>query len=261
MTSSNPPARSRALEPAAFAPTGVLRAAINLGNPILAQRDPAGGPPSGVSVDLARALAQRLGVDLALVVVDKAAQSVEAVRQGRADLGFFAIDPARSEGLRFSAPYVLIEGSYLVPEGSALQDNAQVDREGTRVAVGSGSAYDLFLTRALKHAAIERVADAPAVLAALQAGQVEVAAGIRTLLEDWARQQPALRLLPGRFMVIEQAMGLPAERGPAAAEALCTFVEAMKASGFVAEALARHRVEGGRVAPAATQPAAAPPVA
>ncbi|MEP6721724.1 MAG: transporter substrate-binding domain-containing protein [Variovorax sp.] len=233
----------------AFAPTGVLRASINLGNPILANRDTASGEPVGVSIDLARALAERLGLPIELVVFDKAAQSVDAVKNGGADIGFFAIDPARSEGLRFSAPYVLIEGSYLVPQGSALQHNDEVDRAATRVAVGSGSAYDLFLTRELKQATIERVASAPTVLAALQAGQVEVAAGIRTLLEDWAQQDAALRLLPGRFMVIQQAMGLPADRGADAAAVLADFVEAMKASGFVADSLQRHGIVGGTVAP------------
>ena len=235
----------------AFAPTGTLRASINLGNPILANRDASTGEPIGVSIDLARALAERLGLPLALVVFEKAAQSVDAVKNGAADVGFFAIDPARSEGLRFSAPYVLIEGSYLVREDSAVQDNESVDRTGTRVAVGSGSAYDLFLTRALKQASIERVVNAPAVLAALKAGQVEVAAGIRKLLEDWATAHAGLRLLPGRFMVIQQAMGLPADRGDAAAAALGAFVEEMKASGFVAASLQRHGIVGGSVAPPA----------
>ncbi|MFT4267735.1 MAG: transporter substrate-binding domain-containing protein [Xenophilus sp.] len=234
----------------AFAPAGRLRASINLGNPILAHRD-AQGRPAGVSVDLARALAQALGVEAELVVFEKAAQSVDAVRAEAADVGFFAVDPARSQGLRFTAPYVLIEGSYLVPAGAALADNAEVDRPGTRVAVGRGSAYDLFLTRELKAAQIERVANADAVREALKAGRVEVAAGIRQLLEGWAREDAALRLLPGRFMVIQQAMGLPEGRGALAAAALADFVEEAKRSGFVAEALARHGVQGASVAPPA----------
>lgn len=233
----------------AFAPTGTLRASINLGNPILAGRDPATQAPAGVSVDLARALAERLGVGIELVVFEKAAQSVEAVRSEKADIGFFAIDPARSEGLRFTAPYVLIEGSYLVPAASALQDNAAVDRAGTRIGVASGSAYDLFLSRELKSAAIERRLLAPDVIDALRRGEVEVAAGIRQQLEAVARADAGLRMLPGRFMVIQQAMGLPAGRGEAAAGFLAEFVEAMKAGGFVADALARHRIEGAGVAP------------
>lgn len=235
----------------AFAPTGVLRASINLGNPILAGSDPSSGEPTGVSVDLARAFAQRLGVGIELKVFEKAAASVEAVRGEQADIGFFAIDPARSEGLQFTAPYVLIEGSYLVPAGSAIAANEDVDREGTRVAAGSGSAYDLFLTRELKKAQIERVAGAKGVMEALRAGQVEVAAGIRQVLEAEAAADNALRMLPGRFMVIQQAMGTPASRGGEAGAALAAFVEEMKASGFVAEALARHEVQGASVAPAA----------
>lgn len=233
----------------AFAPAGPLRASINLGNPILAGRD-AQGRPAGVSVDLAHALAERLGLACELVVFEKAAQSVEAVRTEQADIGFFAVDPARSEGLRFTAPYVLIEGSYLVQGGSPLADNVEVDRAGNRVAVGAGSAYDLFLTRELKAAQIERVPNADAVREALKASRAEVAAGIRQLLESWAKEDVSLRLLPGRFMVIQQAMGLPAGRGAEAAAFLAGFVEDMKASGFVAEALARHRVQGASVAAA-----------
>ncbi|HEX5290183.1 MAG TPA: transporter substrate-binding domain-containing protein [Streptosporangiaceae bacterium] len=234
----------------ALAPGGTLRASINVGNPILARADPGGGAPAGVSVDLAREFARRLGVPLELVVFERAAESVDAVRSARADLGFFAIDPARSQGLLFTAPYVLIEGSYLVPQSSALTDSAQVDQPGQRISVGAGSAYDLFLTRELRHAEIVRLTGAPPVLAALRAGEVEVAAGIRQVLEDEARRAPGVRMLPGRFMVIQQAMGTPAGRGGAALELLAAFVEEMKAGGFVAEALRRHGIDGATVAPA-----------
>ena len=117
-----------------FAPSGTLRASINLGNPILANKDAATGEPTGVSIDLAREFARRLGVGIELVVFEKAAASVDAVKNEKADIGFFAIDPARSEGLRFTAPYVLIEGSYLVRDASELTDNAQVDRAGQRIS-------------------------------------------------------------------------------------------------------------------------------
>ena len=239
---------------AAFAPTGTLRASINLGNPILANKD-ATGAPVGVSIDLAHELSRRLGVGIELVLFDKAAASVEAVKNEKADIGFFAIDPARSEGLRFTAPYVLIEGSYLVPDLSSLTDNAEVDRTGQRIAVGSGSAYDLFLTREIKQAEIVRMASAPAVLAALRDGQVEVAAGIRQLLEGEAQRAAGVRMLPGRFMVIQQAMGLPACRGAEAQSVLAAFVEEMKSTGFVADALKRHRIEGAAVAPSQPAPA------
>ncbi|MFI1227537.1 MULTISPECIES: transporter substrate-binding domain-containing protein [unclassified Streptomyces] len=234
----------------AFAPGGTLRASINLGNPILAHRDAASGEPAGVSVDLAREFGRRLGVPVELVAFERAALSVEAVRAERADIGFFAVDPARSEGLRFTAPYVLIEGSYLVPEPSPVSGNDQVDREGTRISVGAGSAYDLFLTRRIRHAEIVRLEGAPRALAALRAGDVEVAAGIRQLLEAEAARAGGVRVLPGRFMVIQQAMGVPAGRGAAAQELLGSFVEEMKADGFVADALRRHGVEGASVAPA-----------
>ena len=133
-------------------PTGKLRAAINLGNPILANLNPETNQPFGVSVDMAHELAKRLDVDLELVVVTGAAKSVSALNDQRADVGFFAIDPLRGAEIAFTAPYVLIEGCYLVPQDSAIQTNTDVDQPGVRVAVGTGSAYDLFLTRALKNA-------------------------------------------------------------------------------------------------------------
>jgi polar amino acid transport system substrate-binding protein len=228
-----------------------LRAAINLGNPVLAHRDEVSGEPAGVSADLAREFARQLGVAVELVAFEKAAASVEAVRAEQADIGFFAIDPARADGLLFTAPYLLIEGSYLVPSSSALTDNTQVDSPEVRISVGSGSAYDLFLTREIRDAGIVRCQGAPAALAALRDGTVEVAAGIRQVLEAEAGRAPGVRVLPGRFMVIQQAMGIPASRGAQAQQQLAAFVEQMKASGFVAEALRRHRIEGAIVAPPA----------
>lgn len=233
---------------AAFTPTGRLRAAINLGNPILAGRD-AQGRPCGVSVDLAQAFAQRLGVALDLVVFDAAGKSVEAVTGEQADIGFFAIDPLRGAGIGFSAPYVLIEGCYLVREESPLQHNGEVDQPGQRVVVGRGSAYDLFLTRALTQATIERAPTSPAVVDHFIAQQADVAAGVHQQLQADAARLGGLRLLPGRFMVIEQAMGTPLSRGPAARATLAAFVEAMKRNGFVADALARHGIAGASVAP------------
>lgn len=234
---------------AAFTPTGRLRASINLGNPILANTDPATGAPGGVSVDLARALAQRLGVDIELVVFDTAGKSVQAVTDEKADIGFFAVDPLRGAGIAFTAPYVLIEGCYLVRDGSPLRANDEVDRAGLRVVVGQGSAYDLHLTRELRHAAIVRAPSSPAVVDTFIAQQADVAAGVKQQLEADAKRLGGLRLLDGRFMVIQQAMGTPKARGPAAAKFLAAFVEQMKASGFVASALARHGIHGATVAP------------
>ena len=235
---------------ATLAPTGTLRAAINLGNPILAGRD-AAGEPKGVSIDLARAFAQRLGVPVALQVFDTAGKSVDAVTNEAADVGFFAVDPVRGAGIRFTAPYVLIEGCYLVRRGSPIRANDEVDRPGHRVVVGQGSAYDLFLTRELKQAEIVRAPSSPAVVETFIAEGADVAAGVKQQLETDARQHPGHRLLDGRFMVIQQAMGVPKGRGEDAAHCLAQFVEDMKRGGFVADALRRHGIEGASVAPAA----------
>jgi polar amino acid transport system substrate-binding protein len=243
-----------AVDPAvveSLAPTGRLRASINLGNPILAVRDQASGDATGVSVDLARALAARLGIEAELVVVDAAGKSVDAVANERADVGFFAIDPLRASNIEFTKPYVLIEGSYLVRAGSPIRTNDDVDRPGYRVVVGKASAYDLYLSRSLKRAELVRAPTSPQVTDFFLSEKADVAAGVRQQLEADARRLPGLRLLDGRFMVIEQAMGLPKSRGPLAAAYLSAFVEDMKASGFVATALVRHGIEGAKVAPGA----------
>jgi polar amino acid transport system substrate-binding protein len=234
----------------AFTPTGRLRASINLGNPVLAGRDAGSGSAKGVSVDLARRFAQRLGVEAELVVFETAGESVDAITREAADIGFFAIDPKRGEGIHFTPPYVLIEGCYLVREGSPLRANEEVDRAGNRVVVGRGSAYDLFLSRELKQARIVHAPSSQAVLQHFIDSGAEVAAGVKQQLEKDAAPIGGLRLLPGRFMVIRQAMGCPRGRGDAAAAELAAFVEEMKASGFVAQALARHGIQGASVAPA-----------
>ena len=235
----------------AFAPSGKLRASINLGNPILANKHPQTGEPWGVSIDLARAFAQRLQVELELVVFDAAGKSVDAVRGEQADIGFFAIDPLRGEGIAFTAPYVLIEGAYMVPQNSAIRANEEVDRPGIRVTVGKGSAYDLFLTRELKQAEIVRAPTSPTVVDVFVEQMLEVAAGVKQQLAADQQRFAGYRLLPGRFMVIQQAMGTPKSRGTEAAAYLAKFVEDMKASGFVADALKRHGIQGASVAPAA----------
>jgi polar amino acid transport system substrate-binding protein len=236
---------------AAFTPTGKLRASINLGNPILANKNAETGEPFGVSIDLARAFATKLGVELELVVFDAAGKSVQAVSEERADFGFFAVDPLRGETIAFTAPYVLIEGFYLVRDDSPVRTNADVDQPHNRVAVGKGSAYDLFLTRELKAAQIVRAPTSPAVVQTFIEQNLEVAAGVKQQLEADAQKTSGLRLLDERFMVIQQAMGTAKSRGEAAAAALHAFVEEMKASGFVADALARHGIAGASVAPKA----------
>lgn len=229
---------------AALAPTGTLRATINVGNPILAGIDKATGAPHGVSVDIARELAQRLRAPLECVVVDAAKKSVETVASGRADVGFFAVDPVRGADIAFTEPYVLIEGCYLVREDSPIRDNSQVDAPNTRVAAGAGSAYDLHLTRELRHATLVRVPTSPAVVSAFVEQGLEVAAGVKQQLEADAARHPGLRLIQQPFMVIRQAMGVAKTRGDTAAQYLRAFVDDLRASGFVREALTRNGIKG-----------------
>lgn len=230
-----------------LAPSGKLRAAINLGNPILASRDATTGELRGVSVDLARELAKRLGIPLELVAYSAAGKVVEGVKTKDWDVAFVAIDPGRAVDMSYTAPYVVIEGAYMVPRDSPIKSNAEVDREGVRIVVGKGSAYDLYLAREIKKAQLVRAPTSPTVTDTMIAQGLEVAAGVKQQLEADAKRIPGLRLLDGRFMVINQAMAIP--RGSdAAVRYLTDFVEDMKVSGFVAQALARHGVEGASIA-------------
>jgi polar amino acid transport system substrate-binding protein len=231
-----------------LAPNGRLYAAINFGNPILAVKSAATGEPTGVSVDLARELGRRLGVSVQLVTFDAAGKVVEALKSGSIDVAFVAIDPARAVDISYSAAYVVIEGAYLVEQNSPIRSNEEVDRPGIRVAVGAGSAYDLYLARELKQAKLVRAPTSPAVVDTFLAQKLEVAAGVKQQLEADAKRLPGLRLLDGRFMVINQAMGTPVGRNAGAAY-LRDFIEEMKATGFVAQALSRHKIEGAAVAP------------
>jgi polar amino acid transport system substrate-binding protein len=230
-----------------LAPTGRLRAAINFGNPMLATKDASSGEARGVSVDLSRELARRLGVPLELVIYNAAGRVVEAVKSGAWDVAYVAIDPVRANEISYTAAYVVLEGAYLVPQGSPIRSNAEVDRAGVRVGVGAGSAYDLFLSRELKQAKIVRAPTSQAVTDLFVAQGLDVAAGVKQQLEADAKRIPGMRLIEGHFMVINQAMGTPKGR-EAGAKYLREFIEEMKASGFVAQALERHRIEGAAVA-------------
>ncbi len=230
-----------------LAPSGTLRAAINFDNTVLASKD-AAGEPAGISAELAREVARRLGVPIAFVPYHAAARVVAGLDANAWDLCFLAIDPKRAEKIAFTPPYVVIEGAYLVTEDSPIRDNAEVDRNGIRIAVSAGSAYDLYLSRNLVHATIVRATGAKDVIPMFVAQKLEVVAGVRPMLEAAARSTPGLRMLPGRFMAIHQAMGTPRGRD-AGARWLAEFVEEMKASGFVAESLARNRAFGAAVAP------------
>jgi polar amino acid transport system substrate-binding protein len=230
-----------------LAPTGKLRAAINFGNPVLAGRDAATGEPRGISVDLARELARRLGVAIEFVPYDAAGKVVEGLASGAWDVCFLAIDPLRAADISFTAPYAVIEGTYLVAEASPVRSNAEVDRPGTRVGVIVASAYDLFLSRELKQATLVRAASSDAVMALWVAGKLDSVAGVKPQLEADAKRIPGLRMLPGRFMSINQAMGTPRGR-EAGASYLHDFIAEMKASGFVAKAFASNRITGAAMA-------------
>ncbi|MBM4331842.1 MAG: ABC transporter substrate-binding protein [Deltaproteobacteria bacterium] len=233
-----------------LAPTGKLRAAINFGNPVLAQKDQASGEPRGVSVDLARELGRRLGVPVELVTYDAAGKVFDALKTGAWDIAFLAIDPARATEIAFTAPYVVIEGTYLVPTDSPLRAIQDVDRDGVRVAVGNKSAYDLYLTRTLKRAQLVRVPTSPEAIDVFLKDKLEAAAGVKQPLLQFAKSHPNVRVMDGRFMVIEQAMGTPKGR-EAGARYLREFIEEMKASGFVARGLEKSGQGDAAVAPRA----------
>ncbi len=228
-----------------LAPTGKLRAAINYGNGVLAQRGADEQDARGVSADLARELAKRLGVPVSFIGFDAAGKVFEALKAGPNDakawdVAFLAIEPVRAAEIAFSPPYVLIEGTYMVRKDSPLKSVGDVDRPGIRIAVGPNSAYDLYLTRTLKHAQLVRAAagGGAAMVELFLKDRLDAAAGVRQPLEAYAKTDPSVRVMSDRFMDIRQAMGTPQGRAAGAAY-LKGFVEEMKASGFVAEGLKR----------------------
>ncbi len=219
---------------AGLAPTGVLRASVNLGNPVLAQGTPQA--PAGVAVDIAREVAARLGVPAKLVCFSAARESLAALTSGRADVGFLAIEPARAADLAFTAPYVIIEGVFAVPADSPMTSVADVDAPGVRIGVKQGSAYDLYLSRTLRHAAVVRGDDGTTVFLA---DDLEAAAGIREPVTEFVATRPGLRLIDGAFMQIRQAVAVAKGKQPPTIAFLAALVEDLKASGFIAAALAR----------------------
>jgi polar amino acid transport system substrate-binding protein len=231
-----------------LAPTGTLRVGINHGNLVLAQKNPATGEVKGVAVDMARELGRRLGVPVELVQYTSAGQMTDALAAGAWDVAFLAREPGRAGEIGFTAPHLLIEGTYLIPAGAPYARVADVDRAGVRVAVSEKSAYDHFLTRTLKHATLVRAPGNSAGLGLLQGGKADVIAGVRQLLLMDQAKLPGSTVLEDRFMVIEQAMGVPRGRDAGLAYAK-EFIEELKASGFVARALEQSGVRGVPVAP------------
>jgi polar amino acid transport system substrate-binding protein len=207
-----------------LAPTGKIRAVINFGNPVLAQKDPVNGEPRGVSVDLARELARRLDLLVEFVTYDTAGTVFDALKTGEWDIAFLAIDPARAIEIAFTEPYVVIEGTYLVSVDSRLRTIQDVDQYGVRVAVGKNSAYDLYLTRTLKHAQLVRVPTSPEAIDIFLKDDLEAVAGVKQPLLQFAKTHPNVRVMDGRFMAIEQAMGTPKGREISTLY-LCNFID------------------------------------
>ncbi|MGY0485961.1 transporter substrate-binding domain-containing protein [Streptomyces sp. WG-D5] len=230
-----------------LAPTGVLRASINLGNPVLAHGTP--DEPSGVTVALAREVAARIGTPVRFLCFDAARKSYAAMADGYADLCFLAVDPDREKEVAFSAPYVHIEGVYAVPVGSEFAGADDVDRDGERIGVKKGSAYDLHLSRHLRHATVVRGTDGVDVF---HGEGLDVAAGIRQpLTAHVAARQDELRLLEPAFMTIRQAVGTTRDRAPRTVSFLSELVAELLASGFVAEELRRSGQDPALAAPVA----------
>jgi polar amino acid transport system substrate-binding protein len=224
-----------------------LRATINLGNIVLAQRGPA-RELQGVTVELARELARRLSVEAELKPFETAGAAFAALQAGECDIGFLAIDPARAEALAFTSPYVIIEGTYLVREGSPFSEVEELDRPGIRIAAGKNTAYDLHLSRSLKQASLVHAPSSQEAIDLFLSGATDAVAGVRQPLTKTAVQHAGYKVLPGRFLVIEQAMALPRNK-PRGAAYLQAFIEEMKRDGFVASALQRSGQHEATVAP------------
>jgi polar amino acid transport system substrate-binding protein len=233
-----------------LAPAGTLRAGINYGNVVLATRDPASGELRGVHVDLARELARRAGVAIELIGYDTAGGMVDGLKRGALDVALLSAEPARAGEINFSPAYVDIDATYLVPAGSPIRSVADVDRDGTRVAIAAKSAYEFFLSRNLKHA---KLVAGPGTFGAYDvfvSGKLDALVGIRPRLVIESERLPGSRVLAGRFMAIEQTIASPKGRD-AAARYVREFVEDVKASGLVARMLADHSVRGVTVSPPA----------
>lgn len=221
---------------AELAPQGVLRTAINYGNPVLAQRG-ADGEPAGVSVALARALAERLGVPVQFTTHDAAGKVFAALQEDAWDLAFLAIEPVRAAQIAFSEPYVIIEGTYLLRADDPAQGVAELDQAGRRIAVGQGAAYDLYLSRTLTQAELVRAPTSPAAIDWFVDQRLDAAAGVRQPLEAYAAAHPGYRVLADSFTEIRQAMAVPKGRAAAAAF-VQDFLDEQLRSGLVARALA-----------------------
>lgn len=233
---------------AELAPGGTLRAGINLSNFLLVTGKAANGDPQGIAPDMAGAIAQRLGVPLKLLPYANPGKLADAVAEW--DIGLIGAEPARAEQIAFSAAYLEIESTYLVPPGSKIRSVEEVDRKGVRIAVYGRSAYGLYLSRSIKHAELVNAEGLDASWTLFVEQKLDALAGLRPRLVTDVEKLPGARVLDGRFTAVQQAVGTPKARSAGAAF-LAQFVEEAKASGLVAELIERHGVRGVNVAPAA----------
>lgn len=230
-----------------IAPTGKLRAGINLGNFLLVTGKSADGLPEGVAPDMARAIAKKLGIELELVPFASPGELADAAGDRVWDIGLIGSEPARAEKIDFSSAYVEIEATYLVPAGSTLRHASEVDRPGHRIAVAARSAYDLWLVRNIKHATLMHAEGFDATLELFVSQKLEAMASLKPGLLTDVKKVPGSRILDGKFTAVQQSVGVPKGR-PLAAAWLQDFVQQAKESGLVAELITKHRVQGLSVA-------------
>jgi polar amino acid transport system substrate-binding protein len=226
-----------------LAPTGILRVALNMANGLLITGKTADGEPDGVAPDMARALAEKLGVGVELIQFASPGEIADAADKDVWDLGLIGAEPVRAEKIDFTAAYVEIEATYLVPAGSTLNTIEEVDSDGIRIAVSGRSAYDLYLSRNLKHAELIQSKGISGAVEMFVSEKMDALAGLRPALVNEAAKLPGSRILDGQFTSVQQAMGVPKGRS-AAAEYLSAFVEEAKASGIVTRLIERHGVTG-----------------
>lgn len=226
-----------------LAPTGKLRAGMNLDNTQFTRRDPVTGELSGVSVDLMRELAARLGVELEFVVHDTPGEVAAAAQKGTWDVALLAIEDSRAETIAFSRALTEMEATYAVHKDSSLQTSAQVDASGIRIAAPDRSGYERYLTRVLRQATLVRTQNIPASVELFNSGGAEAVAGLRPILLEALDRMPGARLLEDRFMTVNHGLGVPRAHR-AAAEYLDAFARELSASGFIARAIERHGVAG-----------------
>jgi polar amino acid transport system substrate-binding protein len=235
---------------AELAPTGVLRAGINLSNFLLVSGRTEAGDPEGVAPDMAREVAGRLGVPVKYVSFKSPGALADQAGNGAWDIGLIGAEPQRAETIAFTAAYAEIEATYLVPAGSPLAAIADVDAPGVRIAVTGRSAYGLWLDRNIRHAALVRSETLDSPHEVFVRDKLDALAGLRPRLLSELERLPGARILEGRFATVQQAIGTP-RKNLAGAAFLADFVEEAKASGLVARLIAAHKVQGLSVAQAA----------